>query len=248
MKQASIEVVDAQVFSHNVSEEIKFSIEDAINRSGQCTIALSGGKTPAAIYRILSKPPLVESIPWSKVILIWGDERWVAKDNHQSNYNLVDETLLSKLIDKKPKVIAVDTTLKDVETGAKDYEEKLRKISGLKADEIPSIDILLLGIGEDGHTASLFPGSAALKENKRICLAVTVKDAEIKERITITFPVIIAAKKVFFIVTGEGKADIIKNILEGNEDEMVYPAMIYKKAKGNVTWFLDNGAASKLKT
>ncbi len=241
----STEIIDSNIFAHTVAEEIRFLIEDAVNARGHCVISLAGGKTPASIYRKLSLPPFVGAIPWEKVSILWGDERWVSKEDSQSNYHMTKETLLDRLNKSKPEVYPVNTTLNTPAAGAKEYEETIRKVTKVADGVIPSIDIVLLGLGEDGHTASLFPNSPALKSNKTLCESV-VTDEITKDRITITFPLITEAKRVIFIVSGNKKADIVREILETDVDELTYPAAIYKKAKGKVGWFIESAAGANL--
>lgn len=242
---ANIEIVDPSLFAHTVAEEIRSLIDNAVAKRGRCVVALSGGQTPGSIYRVLARPPLVNGIPWDKVILLWGDERFVPHDDEASNYRLVDETLLSKLTELKPKVIAVPTNLKTSKDSAIKYEELIRSVTGVNSPAIPSIDILLLGLGEDGHTASLFPGDKATTE-KALLVTTAKSPVGIKDRITITPPLIENARRIIFIVTGTAKADIVKQVIEGNSTMEEHPATIYRQATGRVTWFLDSGAGGTL--
>jgi 6-phosphogluconolactonase len=238
----TVEVVEPSLFAHTVAEEIRSLVDGAISRNGRCVIALSGGQTPGAVYRTLGRPPLDTAMPRDKIILIWGDERWVPTSDEHSNYHLVHENLLNKLA-KTPVAYPMPTDLKSPAEVARVYSETIQKLGG-KAG-VPEIDIVLLGIGEDGHTASLFPGESALKERDSLFVA-THSPAGIKDRISMTSPLIENAKRVIFLVTGSAKAEILSKILEGDADYEQYPATIYKKAKGTVTWFVDGAAASKL--
>lgn len=242
---SSVEIIEQKTFAHTVAEEIRFLIEDSVNARGHCSIALAGGKTPSSIYRLLSLPPFSDAIPWDKVSFFWGDERWVDHTDSQSNYHMVKETLLSKLLDKKPQAYPVNTKAASPEAGAVEYEATIRKVTESSGEKIPMIDIVLLGIGEDGHTASLFPKSPALKEGKRLCVAVETGETT-KQRVTLTFPILLAARRILFIVSGANKAEIVKEIIEGRSDEHTYPASFYKKAEGVVTWFLDGAAGNLL--
>jgi 6-phosphogluconolactonase len=238
----SIEVLEPSLFAHTVAEEIRSLVDGAISKNGRCVIALSGGQTPGAVYRTLGRPPLDTSMPWDKIILIWGDERWVLKSDEHSNYHMVQENLLTKLTNP-PANYPVPTDLKTPAEAAKVYSETIKKVTGTTG--IPEIDIVLLGIGEDGHTASLFPGQEALKERESLFVA-THSPAGIKDRISMTAPLIENAKRVLFLVAGAAKAEILAKILEGDAEYERFPATIFKNAKGTVTWFVDGAAASKL--
>ncbi len=242
---ANIEIVESSLFAHTVAEEIRSLIDGAVAQRGRCIISLSGGKTPGSIYRVLARPPLVNGIPWDKVVLLWGDERFVPHDDEHSNYRLVDETLLSKLTLLKPKILAVPTNLKSVKEAATKYEEQIREITGVKAPAVPEIDIMLLGLGEDGHTASLFPGDKALSE-KNLLVTTAQSPEGIKDRVTVTCPLIEKAKRIIFIVSGTNKAEIVKQVIEGNSSVEEHPATIYRRAAGQITWFLNSEAGGSL--
>lgn len=238
----TVEVVEPTLFAHTVAEDIRSLVDGAISRNGRCVIALSGGQTPGAVYRTLGRPPLDTSMPWDKIILIWGDERFVPNSDEHSNYHLVHENLLNKL-PKPPTNYPMPTDLKTPAEVAKAYSETVKKLSG--GSNTPEVDIVLLGIGEDGHTASLFPGEKALKERDALFVA-TQAPSGVKDRISMTAPLIENAKRVIFLVTGNAKSEILAKILEGDADYEQFPATIFKKAKGTVTWFVDGAAASKL--
>ena len=242
----SIEKIDSSLYAHTVADEIRLSIEEAVAARGRCLIALSGGKTPASIYRAFGKPPILESIPWQKVIFFWGDERWLPHSDKQSNFRLVEETLLAKLSEAKPQFFPVDTGCKTAQEGARKYEAMIRQVANVPAPEVPVFDIILLGIGEDGHTASLFPGSKSLIVTDRLCEA-TKGPPPVVDRVSFTLPLIKKARKIFFLVTGDRKAGIVQKIIEEDEGVDTYPATFYKEAEGAVTWFLDSPAGSLLK-
>ncbi|MCB9029671.1 MAG: 6-phosphogluconolactonase [Deltaproteobacteria bacterium] len=235
------EIIETPNFARVVADEIHASISDVLDSKDQCSIVLSGGKTPASIYRLLGRPPRVNSIDWPKVHLFWGDERWVPKDDLHSNYRLVHETLIAH-IDNKPVVHAVDTTLGTSAAGAKAYQEAIINQCGVE----PEFDIVLLGVGTDGHTASLFPGAAELHNTTDLCFAVRHENVDV-DRITLGPKAFLKAKKIFYIVSGQGKAEIVKKVFEGEDDLDHLPAQIYRKAKGSVTVFLDSASGSLLK-
>lgn len=203
-------------------------------------MALSGGNTPRLLYQRLASADYRNRIEWRRVELFWGDERFVPHNDPLSNYRMARETLLAHtpvLIDH----IHPIPTEGDPDNAARKYESTLRGIYG--ADSLsrarPLFDLVLLGLGDDGHTASLFPGSPALDERTRWVLAVDGKDVP---RITLTYPALQSASAVVFLVNGEDKADIVHRVRAG---DMALPAARLK-ARGDVLWFIDRAAASAL--
>ena len=236
-----IEIVEPRLYAGMVADEIVASISDRIADSGKCTIALSGGSTPGAIYRMLSMPPRSTDIDWSKVLIFFGDERWVSHEDTQSNFHMANETLLNQLKGTKPRIFPVNTSLASPAVGAEAYEKSI-------LSEIPGgiFDIVLLGIGEDGHTASLFPGSKLLNETTKL-VASDNHPTDGTVRVTLTLPVLKKARKLFFIVKGPGKASIVKEVLEGTAGVEQFPSRFYLQAEGAVTWFLDTEASKNLR-
>jgi 6-phosphogluconolactonase len=192
---------------------------------------------------MLAKPPRVENVDWGKVKLFWGDERWVSQDDVQSNFKMVHETLLSQLGTSQPQVFAVDTSLETPMQAAKHYAEVIQK----ELPNDPRFDLMLLGIGEDGHTASLFPGAQVLRDkNPALCVA-TEQPEEKKPRISLSPRAILSSRRILFLVKGEAKADMVQRIIEGNESVETLPACLYRDAQDHVYFFLDSAAALKLK-
>ncbi|MCB0337149.1 MAG: 6-phosphogluconolactonase [Bdellovibrionales bacterium] len=221
MSTVSIEVSDEKSFPGIVADEIVASIQDAIDEQGSCSLVLAGGSTPAGVYRLLGRPPRSQDVDWSCVRLFWGDERWVPKEDNQSNFHMVKETLLSNISIPEENIINVNTSLASPAEAVKDYELTTRKALGFEG-AYPSFDIMLLGIGEDGHTASLFPGGAELNEAGMYTVAMRPDSGS--ERVSVTFPVIKNAKKIFFIVRGEAKADVVQAVLETERPLVDLPA------------------------
>lgn len=239
----TIEKSEQRLFAGDVADEIVYRLNDAISARGKATIVLSGGSTPAVVFRALATPPRVGEVDWSKVIFLWGDERWVGKDDQQSNYGMANLQLLQYIKKSTPEEIHIDTSLNNPEEAALDCENRVRKIFNLQNKDIPVFDIVLLGLGDDGHTASLFPGNDNDTSDNRIYRSV-VSPIDGTKRITITPEVIINARQTIFIVTGAKKADIVNKILMDSNCNL--PATIFRRAKGHVTWFLDSAAASKV--
>jgi 6-phosphogluconolactonase len=217
----------------------------AVSARGRFTAALSGGKTPVALYRLLAKAPFVSQIPWERVHLFWGDERCVPPDHADSNYRTVRELLLDHVPIPPANVHRMPGEMDPVE-GAARYEEQLREFFAPRGDGFPAFDFILLGLGEDGHTASLFPGTRAIRESARWVLGHYV-DEQKGWRITLTPPLINAARTVVFIATGEGKAPVLRDILEGPHRPDILPAQMVRPAEGTLLWMLDREAAALLK-
>ena len=209
----------------------------AIQEFGRFTVVLAGGSTPKATYEILARD-YAGRIDWDKVHVFFGDERTVPPDDEDSNYRMAREALL----DHVP-VASVHRMQGELppDEAAQAYEEELRGFFG--PDELPRFDVILLGIGGDGHTASLFPETSALEVHDRWVVANPVLKLE-TTRITLTVPAINAAHAVYFLVAGEGKAEALAQILSGDADPREYPASLIQP-QGGPMWMLDQPAASK---
>jgi 6-phosphogluconolactonase len=215
---------------------------EAIAKHGKFTVALSGGSTPRQLFMELAKPEWQKQMDWSKVFVFWGDERFVARTDAQSNQKMARETLLDHVPVAEKNIIPVPF-LATAELSAKQYEVELKKTFS----NLPKIDLILLGLGADGHTASLFPGSLALTEETRWVCPSQPK-AGGPERITLTYPVINNGELVCFLVTGAEKAAIVKEILEATSGSEEYPAQRIQPTSGKLLWILDRAAASALKS
>lgn len=238
-----LEVIEPKSFSEAVADEIVACVQEAISERGRASLSLAGGSTPGAVYRVLGRPPRVNEIDWSKVHIYWGDERWVPHDDMQSNFKMVQETLLSNLPKPGPKVNAVNTSLSSAEESAVAYAKTIAQNE--KGASVPILDIVLLGIGEDGHTASIFPNSSVVSASGTIAHAVK-HPSDGGYRVTLSPDVLFSARKILFIVNGDSKAPIMKRVLKGSESEIEIPAKLYRKAKERVTFFLDCTAAKEL--
>jgi 6-phosphogluconolactonase len=185
---------------------------------GRFAVALSGGSTPKRLYERLTAPPYREAMPWSRIHWFWGDERFVPPDDPQSNYRMVREAMLSRIPIDPANVHAIPTVGVDAEDAAATYEYELQSFYG--ADRLdpqrPLFNVTLLGLGPDGHTASLFPGAAALAEHE--LWVASVADAQGLSRITLTLPVLNSSRNVAFLVEGEGKRSIVERFRSGDRD------------------------------
>ena len=213
----------------------------AIAEHGRFTVALSGGSTPRSLYSLLATSHA--DFPWNKTFLFFGDERHVPPDHSDSNYRMVNEALLTKISIPSANVYRVRAEMRDAAAAAADYEETLRDFFHLRPGEFPRFDLVLLGLGPDGHTASLFPDSDGLKEQTRIVIANWVEKFK-THRITLTYPVLNHATDAMFLVSGASKADIVHQIFDA-ENTPPFPAQ-QVQPEGRLMWMLDQAAASKL--
>jgi 6-phosphogluconolactonase len=218
---------------------------EAASAQGSFAVALSGGKTPTALYDLLAKAPFVSQIPWARVHLFWGDERCVPHDHADSNYRMTRELLLDHVPIPAANVHRMPGEMDPAEAAAR-YEEELREFFAPHGGGFPVFDLILLGLGEDGHTASLFPGTRALRESARWVLGYYV-DPQKGWRITLTPPAINAARLVVFIAAGAAKAPVVRDILEGPFRPDTLPAQVVRPDGGKLLWLLDRDAAALLK-
>jgi 6-phosphogluconolactonase len=235
----SVNVYDnPEELAQSAAREFAARAAEAIGGRGQFAVVLAGGSTPEATYRILARD-YADSIDWNNVHVFFGDERGVPPDHDDSNYKMARESLL----DHVP-IGGVHRMRGELppDEAAEAYEQELRDFFG--SDDLPRFDLILLGTGNDGHTASLFPETSALEVHDRWVVANPVLKLE-TTRITLTVPVINAASAVYFLVAGEGKAGPVAEILEGDPDPREYPASLIHPENGPV-WMLDRAAASDL--
>jgi 6-phosphogluconolactonase len=226
------------------AEEIAHAAGEAICTNGEFRLCLAGGTTPASAYELLATRFRL-SVDWRDVEFYWGDERCVAPDDPASNFAMARRAMLDQL-EPMPDHVHRMRGEAPPEQAASDYEALMREKFGLCAGEFPRFDLLLLGLGENCHTASLFPGSPFIHERERLCVPVEVADAAHQLRLTLTPPVINNAAHVMFLVAGEKKAHAVSRVLQGTDDPDRMPAQIVAPTDGVVTWLLDRAAASLL--
>lgn len=216
--------------------------QNSIEAEGRFSVALSGGSTPQRTYQLLASDEFKAQVDWPKIHIFFGDERCVPPDSRDSNYRMADEALLSQ-VNIPPQNIHRIRGLGDAVANASLYEDELRTF--FNGASWPRFDLVLLGMGDDGHTASLFPGSAALREHKAWVAANWVEKLD-AFRITLTAPAINPAAHVIFLVTGAGKAERVAEVINGTRDVERLPSQLIHPEAGTLEWLLDRGAAARL--
>lgn len=231
--------MDVQIFP-NAKELARAAAEYVVARS-PFTVALSGGSTPKLLYQLLADPnePFRERVQWAQTHFFWSDERHVPPDDPESNYRMANEALLAHVPVPENNVHRIPSENPNAAEAAGDYERTLIEVTN---SSLPRLDLILLGLGPDGHTASIFPGSQVLNETERLVAAPWVEKLK-TYRITMTLPLINNAAAVMFLVSGADKAEIVREVLEGPKQ---YPAQYVNPTNGEFLWMLDKDAAAKL--
>lgn len=234
-------LADGDALNRAAMEEFARCAKSAIAVNGRFCVALSGGNTPRSVNAELAAD-YKDRLPWDKVYIFFGDERHVPPDDPQSNYRMVRESLLSKVPIPKENVHRIPAEL-PAQAAAVQYEMDLRTFFHLSAGSWPRFDLIFLGLGDDGHTASLFPGSPGLEEHSRLVIANSVEKLE-TERITFTYPVLNHASEIVFLVSGKAKAQTLKAVFTSPPGS--YPAQAVQPENGKLLWLVDRDAASLL--
>ena len=211
--------------------------------SGRFTVALSGGNTPRNVYSLIAEQS-TDTLAWNKIFVFFGDERSVPPSDPESNYRMANESLLSRVPIPRQNVFRVAAELPP-EHAAQEYENSLREFFQLAPNALPRFDLVLLGMGEDGHTASLFPGSPALTESSRLVVSNWIEKFK-TYRITFTFPVLNAAAEVLFLISGVQKAAVLREVF-APQNRAAYPSQLVRPRNGRLLWLADRQAASQLK-
>lgn len=230
-----------------ISAELLLNLsKQAMKTEGRCTIALSGGSTPKDVYALLAGDmKLRAEFPWKDTHFFWGDERHVPPEDAESNYRMAKEAMLSKAPVPPANVHRAMAENPDAAKVAHDYEREVRGFFELPAGKFPRFDIALMGMGPEGHTASLFPGTRALREQKQLVVSNWVGKLY-TDRITMTAPVFNRARHVVFLVAGDDKAVVLKAVLEGRYEPDQLPAQLIRPKNGKLLWLLDQDAAKYL--
>ncbi len=216
---------------------------EAVATRGRFTLALAGGGTPRPVHQRLASAPFAEAIAWDRTRIFFGDERCVPPDDPRSNYRMARETLLD-LVPLPPASVHRISGEEDPAAAAAAYEQTLR--SNLEDGAPPILDLVFLGMGDNGHTASLFPGTEVLHESRRLVAAQYVEEIA-AWRVTMTPVMLYAARHVVFLVSGEAKASMLQSVLDGPYQPEIRPAQLLRNARGRVHWLVDSAAAGQMK-
>jgi len=219
--------------------------QKAIKAKNTFYVAISGGHTPKRFFELLGEVPEAKALPWDRIHLFWVDERYVPPDSQWSNYKLAADTFLAKVTIPQENIHRIPTEYSDFKIAACCYEETVREVLGLEENQVPEFDLIVLGMGAEGHTGSLFPDSYAPFDKENLACVVYVLDEKLN-RITLTHPVLCAASHLAVLVSGEEKAAILKEVLASEPDEVRYPIHVLWPILDKVTWLVDREAAKLL--
>jgi 6-phosphogluconolactonase len=237
-----IVIPDASSLYEAAAEMVVQAAADAIAKRGRFTIALSGGSTPKALYALLATHPWRARIDWSKTHFFWGDERWVPSTDKDSNYRMTNEALLSKIAVPLENIHRTETDSGEPQESAAKYEQEIRKFFGAR----PQFDLILLGLGTNGHTASLFPHQPTLNVRDRLVVADYIDEVKMN-RITFTVPLINDSRTILFLASGKDKASVLEDVLRGPRDPQRLPSQLIRAAEeGSLIWLADAAAAADL--
>lgn len=233
---------DLEALSNAAAELFAAAARRAVATHCRFAVALAGGETPRSTYELLAASPFREELPWQNIHVFWGDERCVPADDSRSNALMARRALLDHVPVQAANLHPI-TCAHDPQQSATDYERLLRAFF---ANGPPHFDLVFLGLGDDGHTASLFPGSATLAEQEH-WTAVTARSGEEFSRVTLTLPCLNRAAQVMFLVAGAGKARILQAVLEAEPESAPLPARLIRPMDGKLVWLVDKAAANLLR-
>jgi 6-phosphogluconolactonase len=235
---------DVEELNYAAADEFVRLANEAVNAKGSFTVALAGGSTPKKLYALLAShdAPYRSQVPWSQIDFFFGDERCVLPDHADSNYRMAHDAMLADV--PATRVHRFLTERGTAEEVAAEYETRLRSILGTPAGETPRLDLILLGLGTDGHTASLFPETTALTEHARAVVANRVATLD-TVRLTLTFPVLNQAANIIFLVSGAEKSTPLRRVLESDEKQSPLPAQLVQPLEGALVWMVDRAAMKR---
>ncbi len=238
---------DTRQWAQDVATFILSLSERAIQSNGRFILALSGGSTPKLLYQTLAAPEWKARFDWSRIVFLFGDERCVPPDHPDSNFKMAQTTLFHPLDIPSDRIFRMKGEYEPPLTAAQEYEETIRRLTTSPPPQVPLIDLVLLGLGDDGHIASLFSGTEALQEHGKIAM-VGHAPTGVTSRLTLTLRVLNHATVVLFLVTGPGKAPVVSRVLEPKSDaDRSLPAARISPESGRLIWMLDHAAAQQLK-
>ena len=239
-------VADRAALAQEAAKRVVAITEEAVARCGRFTVALAGGSTPMLLYSLLAAEPYCTRLPWRETHVFWGDERAVPPTHPDSNFGIAKATLLSRVPVPADHVHRMQAERADLDAAASEYEAEIaRTFTAQPADEPPAFDLILLGLGTDGHTASLFPYTQALRETTRWVAPNYISRLK-ANRLTLTTPLLNRAATILFLVSGTDKASALQAVLEGPPDPEQLPAQLIRPVAGRLVWLVDQAAASRL--
>jgi 6-phosphogluconolactonase len=239
-------LADVAAIAKRAAQEFVQAAASSVRANGSFNVALAGGSTPKALYSLLVDDRVLRSqVPWDKIHLFFGDERHVGPGHPDSNFRMATEAMISKAPLRKDQVTRIKGENPDAEEAAREYEQDLRSYFNLKPGDYPRFDLLLVGMGNEGHTLSLFPGTKALHPSERIAVRNWVGKL-FTDRITLTASAACNAALILFMVTGADKAPALKGVLEGPYEPEQLPAQLLQPANGRLLWLVDAAAGGML--
>jgi 6-phosphogluconolactonase len=239
-------LTNLEAIAKRAAQEFVQAATAAVSEKGSFSVALSGGSTPKALYSLLANDAALRAqVPWDKMQVYFGDERSVGPDHPDSNFRMAAETMLSKVPLNGDQVFRIKGEHKDTERAAQEYEQALRASFKIAEGKFPRFDLVLLGMGNEGHTASLFPGTKALHQTRRLVVRNWVGKLY-TDRVTLTAPVINNAARIIFMVTGADKELALKGVLEGPYEPDQLPAQMIQPSNGKLLWLVDTIAGGML--
>jgi 6-phosphogluconolactonase len=237
---------DAEDLAYRMVQRFLRAAHEALDSQGIFHTAISGGHTPARFFRLLAVTPEVKSLPWDQIHVFWVDERYVPPDSEASNYKLAADAFLDRVGIPPANVHRIPTEYEDINDAVRAYERTIRSAFDLAPGEMPEFDLIVLGMGGDGHTGSLFPGSYAAFDTDDLACVVYVMDDTTLNRVTLTHPVLLAARRLVVLVSGREKAPTLREVLLSEPDEVKYPIHVLWPALDKVIWLVDREAAGEL--
>lgn len=239
-------VTDPAALAQDAAKRVVATAEEAVARCGHFTVALAGGSTPKRLYLLLATEPYRTRLPWRETHVFWGDERAVPPAHSDSNFGIARTALLSRVPIPTNQVHRMQAERTDLDAAAVEYEAEIAMaFAAQPSDEPPAFDLILLGLGPDGHTASLFPYTQALQERRRWVAPNYIPTLQ-ANRLTLTTPILNRAAMILFLVSGADKAAVFQAVLEGPPDPERLPAQLIRPLAGRLVWLVDQAAASRL--
>lgn len=246
VKREILVVGNPDELSRRAAQEFVRLADEAVRARGFFAVALSGGSTPRGLYMQLACDTYREQVSWPRVHLFWGDERCVPPDHPESNYRMACEALINRVPIPKENIYRIPAEREDRARAAMEYEQTLKSFFHADAGAFPRFDLILLGMGDDGHTASLFPFTSALDETSRLILANYIEKLDVY-RFTLTVPAVNQAREVIFLISGASKAPVLREVLEGDCQPQRLPSQFIQPVNGRLLFIVDREAAGKLR-